>query len=145
MTVREYLKQLIQEALPTASGLAANGRNLEKFRKDAEVDDDEVQWMLSYHGFDRKEQYDAESGERLTTPSDPIDVLAFRLLIRMPDDEALDADGYEQVTAVLEALRANSLFQLDDGFKYEIDVPGGSAMAEDKYANDVFEILILVG
>jgi len=148
VTVKDYLKEKIGEALPDAQGLAANGRNLAKFRRDAddpEVDDDAVQWMLSFQGFDQKESYAPEAGGTVHPEGDPRDVLAFRLLLRLPDDEKLDADGYEQVSAILEHLRINALFQLDDGRNYEIDIPAGAATTEERYANDVFELMIFVG
>lgn len=148
MTVKENVRKLITEAWPTAIFLAANGKGLSGFRRDHEdFDEESIMTMLSFKGFVKRQNYETEDGAKkyLETFSPlPKRALLFELIVSFPDDEELDADGYEQVYALADYLERQGRFQDDEGAEYSVEITSVLPTEDPRFPEDVFTFNIEV-
>lgn len=151
MEVDEHIREVVKNGLPeTAQGFAANGAGLSKFKREQDVDDEELTYMLSFFGFRENEGYAVETRDDyfsspVSSTTIPRDILVFRLLVRFPDDEDYNADGYSEIRNLVRYIREQKPFLADDGKRYTLSVTNGSATPEERFAEEVFELYIEAG
>lgn len=149
LSVSEYIYSLVSQTWPEAAGFAVNGKTLEWVKNEKDVDDDRTAFILSFIGFENKEEliYEAEDDNivEVGDKETPEYGLHFRLTVRFgeTDTELPDANGFNRIRALLETVKENRRFVDDYGQLYTLWIDVGAANEEaDGSVNDVFEINI---